>query len=1286
MSDPTLDAARLAAAIADRRWTILARTGVDLQSVATWDRGLDRRTRILVPVDVQAFVVPKGGGEPTVAVTGTPPGEGFAGDPPPFAPGAVRAAGVHLHWAMPDALLRGRERKPAPGSDASPELELPALPDRWVVIRASLPDGAARATLRGWVIDARTQSVTPMATFAGTPDAPPAGAVTLDPLDGQSGGSLLWSASYAASAGRFGFHDPLDDLAAAPSHANAAVYVVGGWWSDVARDPLAGALGTKGLDARLDELGWHVEHDVEDTAQQPAEDWRVARLRQGVGLTSPAVEPTVSVTTAEGRPVAHSLGAVAFQGAVPVSKAEKILVGPSLPRYAALLHGAVLGVPVGGALPAGADDRPASASMAVAVGLDVDDVIAAFGPEALGIGAAHRADAERLAAAFTSDLIERLGDPDGLADLAEREHGDGFGSYPGTPLPGARPDRLRAEDSAAVGPTTVGRKGRGALADEVQARLSTELRWKTTLDLVERKGARSRAEQDRARALGDAKDAIARGRAGRPQAREVVRPAPRFFHPLPPMLAVRGARPNHRHHGDGLYEGGVLRCRYPRQVVPGWPGVVRGQDVVPTLGSGAVPPEMLGVVREAVVLNPYAYRWLAAAGEATTGGKRGTYETRLAGEMVRLFGTEGRYDGSSHLKTVTAREARAAAADPWSAVRPREDVIDRAVVAELSKHALLPGMPPSPVAITAWRQPWVPLWLEWRVTLEGSDALDGWTLDGLDFERAPGAPAPTITRTVQGRSPTGQGLSRALHASITEWLTHEIQRDAQRAGVLGDADQAVLDDLARLLAPLDLVSASLDGVREALLGIADDGAERPRATGAAVPLFGGTLRLDALRLVDAFGRTADVPTATARTTTTLEVPARPAAITLRPRFQHHARWLWRLVDPAHPQDADPALAPDAFVDQLEPRLAVNPVAGFLLPDHVDEALECFDVDGTPLGQLAHDAVSGAVTWEPAPGRPLPPDAGPLAGLGAHAAIVGQLAAGVVLADESARGAAGGVGAEADSALAAMLRAIDTTLWSVDTFTALGSPSVAGLVGRPIAVVRATLTLEVPDDLADVDVAAPATADARRAEFAAVRERRFPVQLGTLTRSDDALLGFFVDDDYARLHLVDKVVAATAREGGRHRGQLGMLGQTAVPDVAPLDHPYVLGDDVLLVRPGQTVRLTLLMLPAGKAHLTSGVLPRKALALQHDWVARGLAALVPSVRVGPVLVDPAEIRLPLVASLGEKQTFTRRTGPLTWRDDPIVAATQAALLPRLPHEAQEGWIRVLPQTPTPGGAA
>jgi hypothetical protein len=238
----------------------------------------------------------------------------------------------------------------------------------------------------------------------------------------------------------------------------------------------------------------------------------------------------------------------------------------------------------------------------------------------------------------------------------------------------------------------------------------------------------------------------------------------------------------------------------------------------------------------------------------------------------------------------------------------------------------------------------------------------------------------------------------------------------------------------------------------------------------------------------------------------------------------------------------------------------------------------------------------------------------------------------------------------------------------------------------VAVVRATLRLEAPDDADELTITAAGGAQARRAAFAMLAEQRFPVRIGDLGRSDDAVLGFFVDDDYTRFHVVDKVVASSAFDTGRHRWHLGLLGETATPAPDPIDHPYLEAEDTLQVKPGQVVRLTILMLPAGKVHLTTGIVPRKALVLPDDWTAAGLRAMVPSLRVGPVLVDPAEIRLPKIASLPQDQNFIRRTGPLTWKEDPIVAATSAALLPRLPHEAQEGWVRVAPAQPPTGGSA
>ena len=143
---------------------------------------------------------------------------------------------------------------------------------------------------------------------------------------------------------------------------------------------------------------------------------------------------------------------------------------------------------------------------------------------------------------------------------------------------------------------------------------------------------------------------------------------------------------------------------------------------------------------------------------------------------------------------------------------------------------------------------------------------------------------------------------------------------------------------------------------------------------------------------------------------------------------------------------------------------------------------------------------------------------------------------------------------------------------------------------------------------------------------------------------------------------------------------------------PITHPYIAGTDdadTLELHLGQTVTLTILMHSAGKATLTSGMLPRQTVALARDWVGPGLAALAPSLRTGPVLVetdlDPKQqVRLPKVSVFGKDQNFLWRDTPATWRTDAILAATQTALLPDTPAEFREGWVRVAADPLSGGG--
>ena len=749
----------LTKAVYDERWAWLVRADTDLATVNTWDPNLRRNKRILVPIDVQAYVANESNPEPLVPVTGGPD------DPVPFAEGQVPANGVHLHGARPDALLRGGESK------AGGQLEMTELPNHWVVVRALFPVGLKRPMLRGWVIDAKTANVRPLSSFDGsnfgTSEQP-----TYEPLDGTVGGSPLWTASYHASASRFAFHDALEDLPDLRKTAkdgfekDAAIYTVAGWYTDMNKDPLAVVSKKDLLDVMAD-LGWHLDPEAEPPSNDP--DLAVlARLLSKGEMKQPA-EATPTKFVAKGRVESFTYADMVPEMGLPVDKASRLFIAQRSPTFMSLFHGMISGVPIGASVPT-IDERPSSSLLSVAAGFDTDDLVTALGADVIGDSVSQRRAAEMLAAAFTSDLMDRMGTQDGLRDIAEREHDDMFSSRPGKPLPAAKLDHLRVEDSAPVNATSVGRKGRARMSRDSTAELGSPLpRWRDKVLFSEEMKA------PKAPLYEPGSEAIQNALKDR---RTVERPAPRLFIPQPPSLAIKGAKPSLRHHYDGLHDdNGRLRCRYPSEAVKGIKGVVKAKDLVPTLGSGAIPPEVLTLVREALVLNPYCSRWLANAATDKE-DVRPLYQRRIEGEMLRLFSADGRYDGSGEY-TVSANVSnpQAPGQATWQQFSFRETSLKKQITAELARASYLEGLSPSPLGVTAWRQPWVPLWLEWRIELEGSTRLSDWQLDELEMVRKNNANDVQMIEII-GRSPLHRGLGTALQAGISRWIAAEQEREA----------------------------------------------------------------------------------------------------------------------------------------------------------------------------------------------------------------------------------------------------------------------------------------------------------------------------------------------------------------------------------------------------------------------------------------------------------------------------------------------------------------------------
>lgn len=1191
------------------RWDVVGHLDLDLASVTTFDPFVPRDPRLLVPVDLQAFVSPDrgSGARADVRARGLDADADGARMPPPFSDADPLPPGIHLHWALPDGLTRADPA--ARGDETTGDLGYRPLPDRWLVARlATTRDTTGKRPVAAWVVESTTATVAPLAAWRTSPFDPSAdGAIPPAELHPGSGGDAAWAAVYDSAVGRFGFHDPLDGVT---GRSPTFTYVVAGWYSLPEIDPLYGAKTTAAYRALLDELAW----DVDDSGMEAATMVSANRVRSARSLVKAAGgDPKeVRVVSAELDRVAELL----LDGSFEIVDAPR----PTHPRQM-ICHGTVYGVR-SRLIPA--DGRPTAASVAAALGPTLSD--------ASSVLLAADGDQELLLAAFTHRLLDDAVTADDWSAIDALRHQRAFAGVP-DPAPAIVETVVR--DEATPVATRVGTP-RKALSGGTPRPISFEFL----------KGDSGVADLLSARPLerfGQAVEGSVLGDVGRrpPDPRRVTetiaRPGPRYWQPTNPTLVLRGAGRTLRHGHDGRFEEGeTLACRLTGQPVQALKGVVRGRDLVAPLGSGGIPPECDDLVEEAALSDPSA---IEATVEVATSPGKGAAGVDAVAVRDRLLA-----------ETTLNRSVRAGVGD----------------LADLAPLSLQEGVLASPLASSQWTQPWIPLYAEWEAELHSDDRLDGWALGEIDLEPVGDRPA-TTARTFTGRSHLAGAATKALSDTMDRFLDREARLDIHGRGLLTPAQQTDLVELAATLHTADVSVASLSGLVEGLLGFEPEAlhAGMPAPTRPPTFVAGGHVRLTRLRLVDAFGRFLDLTARLAdlQLADAYRDDALPGGSALQaPRFTCPVRVRFRFLDATDD-------GREARVDETTPVLVRNPVAGYLLPDHADDAIEVFGPDGSPLGQLFHRGVGRSVTWEGPPGSDGPTATGPV-GTGADAHL-SRLCDAVVRRDVAQP--------TGESPLSALLRVIDTTTWTVDPFGSTGTEHTSVLLGRPVALVRAHVGFDLIDD-PGVDGAPADVVAARAGSLAALADRAVDVRLGSLTRYDDGLLGYFVDDDYSTLFPVHASVPSSALPVGAHQGFLGSVDEAKAfgdaLDALPIDTGFVSAEPTIRLRPGQTRLLTLLLLPGHGVHATCGVVPRKKLELSRSWVAEPLDRILPSFRVGPVLVDPASIRMPPISAIGPSQQWTRRDTPASWRNDPIAAASDLARLSEDPAEAQEGWVRAL----------
>jgi hypothetical protein len=471
-----------------------------------------------------------------------------------------------------------------------------------------------------------------------------------------------------------------------------------------------------------------------------------------------------------------------------------------------------------------------------------------------------------------------------------------------------------------------------------------------------------------------------------------------------------------------------------------------------------------------------------------------------------------------------------------------------------------------------------------------------------------------------------------------------------------------LADIGQALEDMDVLGGALENFHERLRQDVSDEEAPDEIPDGFVPLRAGTLRLRRIRLVDSFGQVLWLAGSGPETNVDPEqlvvaesatLPEAPGRFAAPPRFTAPARLWFRWV---RPDDATADATPEH-----------GPVCGWVLPDHLDGALEFFDASGEALGQLRLHPELGAA-WELAPGRSSTVGGAPGAAVPQrHLASIAQ-----ALVDRGLDDISEDPGRE--TALAALLRVIDSTLWTVDPYGHIGEEHLSLLIGHPVAVLRAIVRLEVAEPVPDVGN-----------EQVAV-----PIRLGALTHWKDGLFGYFVDDDFDHFRCVRSATAELALDAPAD-GFLGSVTEARsyyerfLSDLTAGDdpgsevvHPYIDREGLLWLVPGQTHELTMLVEPHCVVHATTGLVPRKEIGLRRRWVEDALRTIAPTFRYGPVLRDPREVKMPIAADVGGAWTWTHRSDVDVWAEEPVSHDAGDAILPPDPAVAEEGWLRLTPE--------
>jgi hypothetical protein len=1158
----------------------------------------------------------------------------------PFNQAASLQPGIHLHWALPDALSRATALG---GGTSSSQVVFPGAPDLWLVTRFNPVVGpnvpATGRSWRAWVVDSRAQKVTPLESW--TAPAPPDASMVhtlpgvlpsaasagypgwglLDPnsLAGKSFDDVMTAAVYYPSAGgRFGFYDDLSDLAGSMAVAGANVsYTVAGWYSNPACDPL---YMSSNRDKQIEEwmFTYNRYEDLLELATAIAPTVTPLTWKPTVAIaqqTQPAVVDTQVKAVVEDNIKRTGL-LQSLSSALGQAATAKLF--PSATPSQMVCHGSILNVPLG------ASESNAAKPIASSIAL-YPSVKRAMAATAAPGSTDQQLDYTEM---LLQDLDQQKGTMAGVMDLPGAAHALTFQSVPGQSANFGRIDIWIPRRIIPLPPLAIASATQGAAVSGYWPEM---LKQTNVPDTVPGVNQTSMAQL-----------------TGKPDPAPWVAKVQAAFQAM--LAAAAAANPPLAIDPRMVRVTDYRSKAQPRSLAPslngsgtdgaGWWIDITDTDALTqifqsTVGTTATVslPDIGNLYKQP---GPRWYRpWspqivLTEAQRSYRFGEDGRFDAngklkcRTSGHTAYAIraNTGAAVMGSALLANAAPLRSKAglpsdlpallneallldpdnsasmaAAAAPGTAQKAVAAYFAGAIpglylqrlpsltqgAANAVSQIKVDGDLPSPIAFTPWQDPYDPLFLDVQYGWQPSSVENAWELDEDQVEMTPRqtplpGPPPAAPAPFTERTRVTATIARVLQSQL-------VTRMAQTPGGHPIVRQQPPNGLtAAVFQTKDLLSAPIATLDSALFAAGF----RERC---------GAMQLNKLSLVDVFGvaRNWDASGRVAPS------PAPPPPLTLAPRLPYWSRLNFRLQSAADSSKAATAYSPA--------------VCGILLPDFVDHSLEVFDGAGNGIGQLTCDAPrfgggpgAGAATlnvkFQQYPwvsGNPLDPQS-PLGSL------VNSLAAQKI--DIPANAPAN---QWYETGLTAMLRIIDTVRATLDPSKKTADHKVA-LVGEPILVMVGQLGL---DATAVADPAAVTTGPPPLAAPPSMPS--VSVRIGDLARPDDGVFGLFLPDAVPAKGRFAPVSQSAAQNAILNGLTIPAGGKTTQPAA----HPFVNGQTaVVQVSAGAPRNVIMLTDIRGSLYATCGVLPRKKITVPKSSLDAALKNMEPVFTAGPILTSGA----------------------------------------------------------------